>query len=90
MTTLNIVIQSLEDAKNGVPILKNSPPATEYIPLEDATLGILEGGMHYGKTSIMILSKDAAGKVYYLETSAELFMLAAAAVQGARERFGDV
>ena len=89
MTSVHFVIQSLEDAKNGKPILKNSPPATEYRELGDVTVGILEGGMQSGKTALMFLSRDKHGEVYYFEMSAKNFEMLNGAVEGAMARFGD-
>lgn len=50
--------------------------------------GILEGGMVSGKTSVMLIGKNAEGEYAALEISADLFETLAGAVRGARARFG--
>ncbi len=88
MTHVKIVIQSLEDAENGKPILENSPPADQYKRLEDVTVGILEGGMQSGKTSLMFIAQDKNKEVHYFEMSANNLEMLAGAVKGAQARFG--
>lgn len=87
MEPLRVVIQSLKEAAKGTPLLENSPPIENYTRC-DLTVGILEGGMQSGKTSLMILLQDG-DKVYYAEMSANHFEALGHAVRGAQERFGD-
>ena len=89
MIKVTVKIQSLEDALKGVAILNDSPPVDEYKQLGDVTVGVLEGGMQSGKTSLMFLARDKHGEVHYFEMSADNFEGVAAAVKGARERFKD-
>lgn len=50
---------------------------------------VLQAGMVSGKTSCAILANDRDGKPIVIEFSGDMFLTLAAALKGARERFGD-
>lgn len=86
MTTLKIVISSLEDAKAGKPIVEGLKKE-DIVETNDLTVGILEGGMSSGETSIMFLSKTPDGKTVVSQTSKALLEQVYAAILGAEQRW---
>src|SRR4051794_19444012 len=85
MEVVKIVIQSLDDLKSGKPIIDGKPT---MIPLKDITIGILEGGMTSGATSLSIILRDG-DKAYMGEMSIKHLSMLVSAVNGAEARFQD-
>jgi len=69
------------------------PPAFPELPsgIEGECLGfaILEKGTAGGKTSCAIMTKGADGVPVMVQFTGDMFLTMAAALKGARERFGD-
>lgn len=84
---LKIRIQSLEDAKNGIPIIENLDPK-DVTEVQDLTVGILEGGTVSGATSLMFVLKTTDGKSVMAQITAKQFDGLMGAFLGAIERFG--
>ena len=85
MIITEVVIQSLEDAKSGKALIEGIPKE-RITKAKELTVGILEGGMQSGKTSVMFILKDGnTAKV--AEMSVNNFEMLAGAVKGAVERF---
>ena len=82
MVHANIKIQELGD-----------PPPFPQLTADDITetnltdFVVLQDGMASGKTSISFFSKDAAGKVYFTQTSGAMFQAVASALAGAEQRW---
>lgn len=87
MVTLDIVIQSKQDAKEGKSILPKD--AAAYLTQESAIMGILEGGMQSGKTSVSFCAKDQQGKYLVIELSADLLEMAVIALMQKRKDWND-
>ena len=88
MTTLKVLIQSLEDAKNGVPAIPGitHPEQTTSYPCVSAV--IMEGGMQSGATSIMlVLQKDPTDRAHLGEISGKLLETLYSAYKGAQARW---
>jgi hypothetical protein len=51
--------------------------------------GILEGGTVNGKTSCGVLTRGADGVPVMVQFTGDMFLTMAAALKGARQRFGD-
>lgn len=88
MIHLNIIIQSLEDAESKRnPILPNTSKEN-IIESEDITVGILEGGMQSGGTSLMIcLPVPGYDDVVIGQISESLFEGLISTYRGAQTRF---
>lgn len=87
MSHIKIRINSLEDAKNGVPVIENATD-DDVVHTEDCTIAVLEAGMQSGASSISIILKTPEGKHLVYQTSVGLFEAVAATVNGAKQRFG--
>lgn len=83
MVATKVVIQSLEDAANGMPIVKGVVPAY----CEKFTVGILEGGTQGGQTSLMFICQDG-DKAVCGQMTANQFEMLIGAFRGAVEKFG--
>lgn len=88
MVISKIVIQSLKDAKNGKPIVKGLD-LWKSKTTKDFTVGILEGGMRSGKTSLMFILQHSDGSSSIAEMSAAQFEMLIQVVRGATQRFDD-
>lgn len=86
MNVLKIVINSVEDAKAGTPIVDTS--TKENMQEGEMTFAYLEKGMKSGKTSVMVIIKLADGTHAIGECSGDNFEKAHSAFKGAKERFG--
>lgn len=88
MISVRVVINSLEDAKEGKPI---DPEAKleDITECEELIVGILEGGMESGATSVMLSLRMPDGSVSMAQISAKQFHGIDGALKGAQERFGD-
>jgi hypothetical protein len=60
-----------------------------YVEGSNVAVAILEKGMQSGKTSLTFLFDLPDGKHAGFQMSADMFESVAAALRGARERFGD-
>jgi hypothetical protein len=88
MVELKIVAQTKQDAKEG----KNTilPTGTGmYLAKGPATMGILEGGMASGKTSVSFCAKDQQGKYIVIELSADLLEMATLTLMQKRKEWND-
>lgn len=90
MTQLIIRIQSLDDAKNSIPLFDDINSETDFTAASVEGFGILEGGMQSGKTSIMFKIRDAHGKLLIAEMPAEMFQSLNGALMGAEQRFSEL
>lgn len=89
MATLKIRIQSLEDAKQGMPVIEglDSPEQLKQYPFVTAV--IMEGGMQSGATSVMfVMQRDGEEKAVYGEISGKLLEMLYATYKGAQSRWG--
>ena len=84
MEVLKIKIQSIQDAKDGIGLTDSKVIPTMT---KDITIGILEGGMQSGATSLMIILK-VGDKEYAAEMTPGHFEMLKSAYKGAVERFG--
>jgi hypothetical protein len=87
MEVLKVRIQSLEDAKNGEPLIDDSTPENTQ-KAEDFSVCILEAGTKAGNTSLMFVLKDKAGIYHYAEMTKGHFYGLEAALKGAIDKFG--
>jgi hypothetical protein len=87
MEVIKIVVQSLEDAKNGKPIVQGHD-LDKCQQSKDLTIGILEGGMESGKTSLMFVIMHPDGTSAMAEMSANQFEGLIGCFRGAVQRFG--
>jgi hypothetical protein len=83
---LNVVINTLADARAGIPIVEGC--TRENITQADQlTIGILESGMTSGRTSLMFILTMNDGTFKVAECSAAQFEMLIGAVRGAVKRF---
>jgi hypothetical protein len=87
MTVVSIRIQDAEDKDK--PLIPEFQDAKKYIHGDLQVFGILEKGMQGGATSVSFCAKAENGTVVILETSAKNFMMMAATLQGAEQRFAN-
>lgn len=80
-----IKIQSKADAKAGKALVVN-PKKKEVHQLEFHTVGILEGGMESGETSLMFIMEDD-DNIIISEVSARHFKMMQEALRGAEARW---
>lgn len=83
-----VIIQSLEDFKNGKPLIEGSTKENTYTTNEPVTFAILEGGTQSGATSISIIIKDKNGMNVVGQITKGHFDAINSALQGAIQRFG--
>lgn len=92
MPSLKIVINSIEDAKAGKPIVeeinKDLSNLTE-VESEKMTIGILEKGTQAGQTSLMVIMKTPDGKFVMSQITGNMFEALISAYRGANERFAN-
>lgn len=87
MELVKVVIQSLEDAKNGKPIVEGST-VEKTEECKSLTVGILEGGTKSGKTSLMFCLRMEDGSVKIAQMTANHFEMLHGSLRGAIQRFG--
>lgn len=87
MEVLKIVINSLEDSKNGIPAIKGVTPENVK-QTKDITVVILEGGTVSGATSLMFALKHPDGQICVAEITGNHLEGLYQAYKGAKERFG--
>lgn len=88
MVAVKTVVQSLEDAKAGKPIVEGLT-LEKIKETHDLTIGILEAGMTSGRTSLMFCLKMPDDTYSIAQMSAAQFEMVIAAVRGATQRFED-
>lgn len=86
---VKIIINSISEAKAGVPIVPGTLPENTHQATE-FNVGILEKGTEAGRTSVMIVLKNPDGTFTMGQCTAREFEAIAAALKGAKERFGDI
>ena len=84
---INIIIQSVEDAKKGKPIIANIE-RSNIVEAESLSVGILEKGTVAGQTTLMFILKNKDGKVIIAECTGNQFEMMIGAYRGAVHRFG--
>lgn len=87
-TKLVISINSLADFAAGRKLFDGENFAVGQMA-ELVGVGILQGGMDSGKSSVTLAVKLSDGSMAYAQTSAKLFHMADGAVLGAQARFGE-
>jgi len=85
MVHLDVKIQTLEMAKNGEGVVPNS--LEDITEAKSMTVGILEGGMQSGATSIMFCLDMPDGTVAMSQCSAKQLRALAKVLEGAEQRF---
>lgn len=75
-------------------IAKDSPPIAKFVGKKVLNgrltdFSILEAGMQSGRTSVAFFVELDNGQVVFVETSGVIFEGLAAALKGAKARFGD-
>jgi hypothetical protein len=94
MTEVHIVIQSLKDAFQGKPLIKNTKKE-DFKRAKNLTIAIQQAGTISGQTTIMFLLEDPdilegqPGRFIYAEITAGLFEGLKGAFAGAEGRFSD-
>jgi hypothetical protein len=88
MRAVKVVIQSLDDVKNGKPIVEGMTPEN-IEETHNLTVGVLESGMESGKTSLMFVLQMGDGTFKVAEMSAGQFEMLTSVVKGAVMRFDD-
>lgn len=88
MVTVKVVIQSLEDAKNGMPLVEGGTEENTYETTEPITFAFLESGMQSGATSLGVIMKDKDGKNVFGQFSVRHFQQLSGILSGVLERFG--
>ncbi len=86
MVAVKLVIQSVEDAKNGKPLLEGVTQENLH-ECEEFSIGILEKGTIGGQTTLMFICKDG-DKAVVGQMTANQFEMLIGAVRGAIQRFG--
>ena len=84
MVATTIVIQSLEDAANGKPIVEGIIPSE----CQKFTVGILEKGTQGGQTSLMFVCQTGDKTAVCGQMTASQFEMLIGAFRGAIQRFG--
>ena len=88
METVKIVINSVEDAKNGVKIVETA--TVENIEeTKNITFAILEKGMASGRSSLMVILVDKDGKHLTGQFTQGHLEALVGALKGAKQRFGE-
>lgn len=87
MTHVKVIVQSKEEAENGKKIVDVHPE--DIIEAENLTIGILEGGMQSGKTSLMFCHEHKDGTVSVAQCSGVNLEQLYAVFKGAKHRFND-
>lgn len=83
MTHVQIKIQAKSEAG---PLFPELVDGTEQPCLG---FGILEAGTTSGKTSCCVMTQDEHGKPIMVQFTGDMFLSMAAALKGAKQRFGD-
>lgn len=86
MPMTKIVIQSIEDAKNGTKLVEGVTRENIH-ECEEFSVGILEKGTQGGQTSIMFICRDG-DKATIGQMTANQFDMLIGAFRGAVQRFG--
>lgn len=86
MPEVKVIIQAKADAKPGEYILKGYEGRNLFVP-NLIIVGILEGGMQSGETSVGFIGELQDGSLVFMETSAAILDGIAQAVKGADQRF---
>lgn len=87
MISINVKIQSVEDAEKGIGI--TNKPADKIVESDSLTVGILEAGMKSGATSLMFCLEMPDGSVAMAQCSAKQFRALSKALDGAEQRFSE-
>jgi len=86
MVATSIIIQSLEDARNGKPLIEGVIQENIH-ECRKFSVGILEGGTVGGQTTLMFICQDG-DKAVIGQMTANQFEMLIGAVRGAIQRFG--
>lgn len=86
MEAVKVVIQSLEDARNGKALVEGLT-AENSVQYKDFTVGILEGGTMSGQTTLCFVLKGEDGQHHWGEMTAKHFEALHGIFQAAQARF---
>jgi hypothetical protein len=88
MEKVTVVIQSLEDARSGKPLIKGGTSENTYETTEPITFTFLEGGMQSGATSLGVVMKDKEGNNVFGQLTPGHLKMLNQVLKGVQERFG--
>lgn len=89
MEAIKIVVNSLEDANAGKPIVEGVKKDLSNVhQAKNVTFGLLEKGMQSGRTSLMIILENPDGTFSVGQMTQDHLEVLNAAVRGAVGRFG--
>lgn len=90
MKPITIKISTKTDTEPQFPELQKAADEGRVVETEVTRMGILEGGMASGRTSIALIADLPDGKHVLIQMSAGQLINLAAAAKGAAARFGEV
>jgi hypothetical protein len=88
MEPVKVVIQSIEDAKNGKPLIEGSTSENTYETTEPITFTFQEAGTKSGATSLGVIMKDKEGNNVFGQLTVGHFNMLSQVLKGVQERFG--